>query len=179
MSVEFEKDNKGQYHFLNLVKENGEFLQWYGNSGHENKKSVTHFSRSERLTLDDFLTRYQIPFDRFDPGNCFLTLGNEFQYPSGEDIQFVNKDTGLIMAEIFFEELDLAYLKSPLGCKSKEERKYKPRGLTEDSYEKKSFDHPILGEKVDGTMVTIKSWTLDKKFRRRERDDLRSVFVRY
>jgi hypothetical protein len=173
--TQFSKDEKGQYHFFHIVHDNGAFKPWYGYlETPEQQRRRFHAAEPERLTIEDFVTRYNIPIEHIDPGNSFMTLGSPNQYPSGEFVQFVDKDTGYTMTEIYFEELNPD---SFFFYKTKEDRKYRPSNLTHFSYEPKTMEHPVLGERVDGVHIIMKSWVIDRKFRRRERENPHSIFV--
>jgi len=98
-------------------------------------------------------------------------MGSGFNYPNGEDVFFVNNKTGFIIAELFFEELDFDEFKG------REERVYKPSSLTRYAYERETLDHPILGEKVDGVRVDSRTWSIDSKYKRYDREAIRTLFA--
>lgn len=175
MSIEFDINTTGQFNFFSIVTEKGRLIPWEGSSETSGEKTKWYIpKRKERLTVEDFFTEYNIP-KRIVPDNCFVALDAPDIYPSGENVQFIDKDSGYILAEIFFEELEPSfYLKVEEGTG---EKVYKPRKLGEYSYERSVMHHPILNEDIQGVLVTLKTWDIDSKFRRRKRDELHQVFV--
>jgi hypothetical protein len=167
----FSKDETGQYHFLDIVLDNGMMYEWPGWSGVKSKVDRISIG-PPRPSLDELLERFDIPFERLgiDLNESIVMMGSEF-YPSGEELLFVNKDTGFVNTEIFYEELP--------RDDDASKREYKPVALSQHLYKFATLKHPIIEEKIDGVAVESCTWDIDSKFRRRSRNEIGEYFFIY
>jgi hypothetical protein len=182
MSAEHSSGVPKQKNFFPIVEDNGEFTSWCGwpKDYAENAKNLD-FSRTRRLTVEDFIVRYNVPLQRMDAKNNIVTLGSPDTYPGGEALMFVDRKTGLISQEIIFIEINWEdYLRDVRDPNvNHPEKRYKPWVINTYDYRDVEIDHPVLNEKVKGILTTVTNWDIDRLYRRRGRGGLSSVFATY
>jgi hypothetical protein len=124
-----------------------------------------------RYSLERFIAEHPDIKKRLDPGDeHFLYLNPEGGYPSSEEVHLVDRHTHLSAFRIFFDNWNTP---------NSETADFKARILEMLTYRNLSYHHPLTGENIPATEVTIRAWDIDNLARKRHREGLTQLIVIY